>query len=262
MADYKILFLDIDGTIIRPDDRIEDSTMAAISEVKDKGIHVVLATGRPLHEIADIGKLLNVDTFVGYNGALAIHNHNEIFAKPMDPANVEYILKVAREQNHELVLYTSDRNYLTTYETEAMQKFIAQFHLSQNEKFTMDVIDKVLGITVLTNDPSEQTNYQFDEDINLAQVNIGGMNHCFDVIRQSVNKGVAVKVLLEHFKYERASSIAFGDGLNDKEMLAYVGEGFAMGNGHPDLFQHAKRKTTDVTNSGIYNGLKELGLID
>jgi hydroxymethylpyrimidine pyrophosphatase-like HAD family hydrolase len=41
-----------------------------------------------------------------------------------------------------------------------------------------------------------------------------------------------------------------------------VGEGFAMGNGHPDLFQYAKHKTTTVNNSGIYNGLKKLGIIE
>jgi hydroxymethylpyrimidine pyrophosphatase-like HAD family hydrolase len=45
-------------------------------------------------------------------------------------------------------------------------------------------------------------------------------------------------------------------------MLMTVGEGFAMGNAHPDLFAYAKHKTTAVTDSGIFNGLKTLGLLD
>ena len=51
MGHYKILFLDIDGTILRPDDTIEDSTKTAINEMKKQNIEVVLATGRPIHEI-------------------------------------------------------------------------------------------------------------------------------------------------------------------------------------------------------------------
>ena len=59
----------------------------------------------------------------------------------------------------------------------------------------------------------------------------------------------------------KEQSIAFGDGMNDKEMLEVVGERFAMGNAHPELFQYAKYNTTAVTDSGIFNGLKKLGLV-
>ncbi|GAE44687.1 hydrolase [Mesobacillus boroniphilus JCM 21738] len=71
MGHYKILFLDIDGTILRPDDTIEDSTKTAINEMKRQNIEVVLATGRPLHEISDLAEELQITSFIGYNGALA-----------------------------------------------------------------------------------------------------------------------------------------------------------------------------------------------
>ena len=95
----------------------------------------------------------------------------------------------------------------------------------------------------------------------MSQVNVEGMQHCFDVIRDKVNKGVGCRILMEQTRNKRENSIAFGDGMNDKEMLSFAGEGFAMGNAHPDLFKHAKHRTTDVTDSGIYNGLKSLGLL-
>ncbi|GAE44685.1 HAD family hydrolase [Mesobacillus boroniphilus] len=87
------------------------------------------------------------------------------------------------------------------------------------------------------------------------------MQHCYDVIRDHVNKGIGVEFLLKKLGIKREESIAFGDGMNDREMLKSAGEGFAMGNAHPDLFQYAKHKTTAVTNSGIFNGLKSLGLL-
>ena len=106
MTNYNILFLDIDGTILRPDDTIEQSTKQAIAEVKEKGLEVFLATGRPLHEISHIAEELNIDSFIGYNGAFAIHKGEEIFNSPMNPKTVESYLEIAKNNGHELVLYT------------------------------------------------------------------------------------------------------------------------------------------------------------
>ena len=261
MPQYKILFLDIDGTILKPDDTIDESTKIAISEMKHQGIEVVLATGRPIHEISEIGEELHITSFIGYNGALGIYEGKTIFAEPMDACDVQYIAKTARENGHEVVFYTADENYLTNLEADLVKAFLQQFHLRKNALFTEKVIDEILGMTIITSGTLGHELYEFNNDIHLSQVNIEGMEHCFDVIRDSVNKGVGVEFLLKRLGIDRESSIAFGDGMNDKEMLAYVGEGFAMGNAHPDLFQHAKHKTTDVTNSGIYHGLKSLGLL-
>lgn len=261
MHNYKILFLDIDGTILRPDDTIEESTKSAIAEMKEQHIEVVLATGRPIHEISKIADELKITSFIGYNGALGIYEGETIFAESMHASEVQYILDVAKEHGHEVVLYTSEKNYLTDLDSDLVKVFLKQFHLRKNDIFTEQVINDILGMTIITKGRLGHELYVFDEGIHLSQVNIEGMEHCFDVIRDRVNKGVGVEFLLKRLGIERESSIAFGDGMNDKEMLSAVGDGFAMGNAHPDLFQHAKHKTTEVTDSGIYNGLKSLGLL-
>lgn len=260
MSNFKMLFLDIDGTILTPADTIQESTKTAVSKVKELGMETVLATGRPIHEIAEIGDELNVESYIGYNGALAIYRGETIFSEPMDSASVQYILDVAAQRGHELVLYSNSKNYFTTMDSPKVAEFIKVFHLRQNAVFTSDVIKDILGITIITSGESDAEYYQFDEGIHLSQVNIPGMGHCFDVIRKKVNKGVGIKFLLDRLGIPQEEAIAFGDGMNDKEMLSYVGEGFAMGNAHKDLFAHAKHKTTSVTDSGIYNGLKSLGL--
>jgi hydroxymethylpyrimidine pyrophosphatase-like HAD family hydrolase len=73
---------------------------------------------------------------------------------------------------------------------------------------------------------------------------------------------MGIQFVLNHLGIHKENAIAFGDGMNDKEMLMNVGEGFAMGNGHPELFKYAKYKTTSVTDSGVYNGLKLLGILN
>ncbi len=261
MSNYKILFLDIDGTIIRPDDTIEDSTKVAIKEVKKQGIEVFLATGRPLHEISDIAEQLNIHSFIGYNGAYATYREKDVVREPMDSVVIEKYLQIAKKHQHEIVFYTDKNNAFTNMESKYTKEMIEKFHLHKNISFTPDIVKDILGVT-LVNVGENETELYNHQGIHLSQVNVDGMRHCYDVIRDKVNKGFAVKKILELLDIHPESAIAFGDGMNDKEMLQFVGEGFAMGNGHPDLFSYAKHKTTEVTDSGIYNGLKSLGLLN
>ncbi len=262
MKPYKLLFLDIDGTILRPDHTVEDSTREAINKVQDQGIETILATGRPIHEITDLGKDLNIHSFIGYNGALALYKGERIFAEPMPVKTVEYFLEVAAKNKHEFVLYSSTTNFFSSLDSPRVQAFIETFDLQKNDVFTKENIVDILGITIITNSETDDALYSLEDGFHFSQVHVNGMRHCFDVIRDKVNKGVGIEFLLDRLNISKESVIAFGDGMNDKEMLSTVGEGFAMGNAHEDLFQYAKHKTTSVTESGIYNGLKSLGLID
>lgn len=262
MTNYKMVFLDIDGTILRPDDSIEDSTRTAITTLQTKGVEVVLATGRPLHEIRDLGEELGVTSFIAYNGAYAIHEGKEILKKTMDQELVENYLQIAKEQEHELVLFTHEKNYFTSLEDEMVQRFNEAFHLRRNELIHSGMLTEVLSMTIITEKEQANVPYEGFKDIHYAQVNVPGYTTCFDCIRDVVNKGVAVEAFLRYREMDRSQAVAFGDGMNDKEMLMSVGEGFAMGSGHPDLPSYAKHVTSGVYESGIYNGLKKLGLVD
>lgn len=264
MSQYKVIFLDIDGTIIKPDDTIEESTKTAISLVQQKGLDVVLATGRPIHEIREIANELNIHSFIGYNGAYILHNEKDIYKEPINGTVVDSFLQIAHERNHEMVMYTDTQNAWNKLDSPRAQQFIRKFNLKQNKVYSPLIKREVLGISIITEKESDQLLYEKTEGIRLSEVNVNieGVGFSYDVIRESVNKGMATKVFLDCFGINKEQSIAFGDGMNDKEMLSAVGEGFAMGNSNPELFQYAKHKTTDVDHSGVYNGLKSLGLID
>jgi Cof subfamily protein (haloacid dehalogenase superfamily) len=262
MDQYKVLFLDIDGTIITPDDKIEDSTKFAVSKAQQQGIEVFLATGRPIHEILDIAETLKVNSFIGYNGAYGIYKGEDLYQEYMPSDLVKNFLKIAEEYDHEIVLYTNNHNAFTSLDSPIVKKFITKFHLHQNELYNVSDLNNILGITLINVNGNEDRLYVDEGEVHLAQVHVEGMESCFDVIRDHVNKGFGVNCVLKHLGIGKAEAIAFGDGLNDKEMLMNVGVSFAMGNAHPDLFAYAKHKTTAVAHSGILNGLKELGLID
>ncbi|WP_407270926.1 HAD family hydrolase [Radiobacillus sp. PE A8.2] len=262
MTNYKALFLDIDGTVLRPDDVIEDSTKSAVKQVQQAGIEVVLATGRPLHEVKEIAEQLNVKSFIGYNGAYGIYDEKIIVNETMNPSTIERFVEIAKENGHEMVLYTNAKNVFTNINAPNTELFIKKFHLRYNESFTPAIIDKILGVTLINLSEHDPALYNSEDDnFYFSQVNVDGLRNCYDAIQTNVNKGFAVKIMLDLLEIDPNQAIAFGDGMNDKEMLQSVGEGFAMGNASPNLFAYAKHKTTDVTNSGIYNGLKSIGLV-
>lgn len=259
---YKTLFLDIDGTILKPDHTFSPSTKSAISQMQVQGIEVFLATGRPLHELAELAQQLNIHSFIGYNGAYATYNDNTFFNEPMSKKIVDQYIDISKKNGHEIVFYTSDKNYFTSLNAPSVHQFIDTFELQFNELYTDKISEEVLGITIMNLKPHEAKLYELEENIHLAQVNLKGLEHCYDVIRKNVNKGKAVQQALELLHISKEQAIAFGDGMNDKEMFQTVGESFAMGNAHKDLFQYAKHTTTSVSEDGIFNGLKKLGIVE
>lgn len=259
---YKLLFLDIDRTILKPDHTYTNSTKDAIEQLQNQGIEVFLATGRPLHEITELAEELNVQALIGYNGALGIYQTRTIVDEPMHQDTIRQFLAIAEKHGHEMVLYTNKKNYFTSLDSPAVQKFIETFQLQHNDQFVQEVSGEILGATILNvNNEEHSILYQLDENIHLSQVNIAGVENSYDIIRKNVNKGTAIKTICEMLEIPIEQTIAFGDGMNDKEMLQAVEEGFAMGNAHPDLFAYAKHMTPSVEESGFYHGLKQLGLV-
>ena len=258
---YKIAFFDIDGTILRSDHTYDKSTKDAIDQLHNQGIQVVLATGRPLHELDKLGKELNVDAFIGYNGTYAVYKNDVIVHHPFDSELIKKILEVAYNQNDELLLYTNQNNLFSDLKNVITQNFIDTFQLIHNGVYYENMEKSILGATLVSIDPNSASLYEVDPQIRLAPVNVKQVEGSYDIILKNVTKGTAVEKMLQYFNMTKEQAIAFGDGMNDKEMMQIVGESFAMGNAHPDLFQYAKHRTSSVEDSGIYKGLKYLGII-
>ena len=79
--------------------------------------------------------------------------------------------------------------------------------------------------------------------------------------RKGVNKATGMQHMMDAMGISREDTIAFGDGSNDFEMIDYAGQGIVMGNGIPALKEHADYVTTDIHQEGIWNGLKQVGVI-
>lgn len=261
---YKIIFLDIDGTILKYDHTYENETVKAIQHLQQKGMHVFFATGRPSHEINKLCQAFSIDTCITFNGAYAESSNKELFKTTFSTEQIQSLISTAKQNDHELVLYTLGGNYYTNLASTYSQRFIEKLVMKENEQLPLDssdILDEVLGCTILGVENGDVSPYHEHHNVHFSQVNVDGAKHAFDVIRKSVNKGVAVKAVLASLQIDPKQAIAFGDGMNDKEMFQVVGTSFAMGNSHPSLVSYSTNQTTSVNESGVLNGLKQIHLI-
>lgn len=258
---YKVLFLDIDGTILKPDYTYDPSTKEAIEKAKGNGIEVFLATGKPFYEIKSVATELNITSFISFNGAYATMNGKELFKRPFKKELVEHYLRLAKENGHEIGLYTDHRSEYTDLNAPSVQNFTKALHMTENAQLNENKIPPALGVTLMGVNDENLEPYHIDPSVRLSQVSVYGTEDCYDLIRQDVNKGIGVEHVLKELGLDKNEAIAFGDGMNDKEMLETVGHSVAMANANPELFQYAKYKTTSVEDSGIAKGLEKLGAI-
>ncbi|MFD1417025.1 Cof-type HAD-IIB family hydrolase [Oceanobacillus jeddahense] len=259
---YRALFLDIDGTILQPDHTYAPSTQEAIRQVKEAGLEVFLCTGRPFVDIQRLTSDFEITSSITYNGAYALYQDDVIFNAPMKKEDVEKLISVTGQSESELVLYTTENNYFTSLTSPHVESFNKVFQLYQNKPFTMDVADKIIAASAINVGENQVKDFEVTDDFHLTKVNVAHDSESYDVLRASVNKGVAIEQMLHHLNISPSEVIAFGDGLNDREMLKFVGTGIAMGNADPRLVEFADFQTTPVTDSGIFNGLKKLGLVN
>ncbi|MFD1065893.1 HAD family hydrolase [Oceanobacillus locisalsi] len=259
---YRALFLDIDGTILQPDHTYTPSTLEAIRQVKEAGLEVFLCTGRPFVDIQKLTADFEIASSITYNGAYALYQDDVIFNAPMKKEDVEKMVAIAGQSESELVLYTTENNYFTSLSNPHVEDFNEVFQLYQNKLFTPDVADKIVSASAINVTEDQVKDFEITDDYQLTKVNVPHASESYDVLRTSVNKGVAIKQMLSHLNISPSEIIAFGDGMNDKEMLQFAGTGIAMGNADARLMEYADFQTTSVTDSGIFNGLKKLGLVN
>lgn len=255
---YKIAFFDIDGTLLDEDKQIPQDTIDAIREIQEQGVEAVIATGRAPYFFKDIAEKLAINSFVSLNGAYVVYNGIPVYHNPIPRTDVKALVEHAGLHNHSLVFEGHDAFF-------------------SNAEAHPQVFDSVTSLRVAQPgfDPSfwEKADiYQIflhcePQDEHLYTDVIPGLRYirwhpfAMDVLTNDGSKALGIAALLKHLGLTAEEALAFGDGLNDKEMLEIVGLGIAMGNSHPELLPFADYVTTHVSENGIRGGLRHAGLL-
>lgn len=254
----KIVFFDIDGTLLDHEKKLPQSTIKAIQLLKENGTFVAIATGRAPFMFEGLRKELDIDSFVSFNGQYVVFEHEVIYENPLVESDLERFLLETKKNGHPLIFMNESTMKATVkhhpYIEEGMGslKFV---HPEEDEQFFKN--KNIYQSLIFCENKEEELYFSDYPRFNFIRWH----PYSVDVLPSGGSKAEGIKKMIERLGFRLEDVYAFGDGLNDLEMLKAVGTGVAMGNGVPEAKELANLVTTDVSDNGIWNGLKELQLI-
>ncbi len=253
---YNIVFFDVDGTITHHvDGSISDSTRDAISRLKEKGLVVVAATGRPLSMCQELREL-GIDTFITANGAYVKHQEQVIHQVLMKKEIVKAVVEFSVE--HSLSFYTEEFFTNGVKDAKALTALNETLLLSDYPPLHPAIDEQDVYLMCLFADDVAVEKYKS----RFPELTFKRWHpYVLNVLDEDVNKSLAIKKVLQYFNLDPSEAIAFGDGENDIDMLELVGLGIAMGNGSENLKQVADFVTKKSSEDGIEYALKKLGIL-
>ena len=258
MQPIKIIFFDIDGTLIDPaTGKISEKTVETLNRLKAKGIKRCIVTGRPPASLPDFGSL-RFDAMATFNGCYCCTDTEVIYSNPIDPADVKKVLENAAALGRPVSIAVKDRLAANGIDQDLYDYYrVAGLVLTVAEDFEETCQEDIYQIMLGCREEDYPAIIRGVENVKLAI----SWERAADVIPLTGGKGSSIAKILEHFHIDPAEAMAFGDNHNDLEMLQAVGTGVAMGNATEQLKAIADQVCGPVSQDGIYHYCLDHGLI-
>lgn len=274
---YKMICIDLDGTLLGKKKAIGEKTKEAIKLANDKGIMVVITTGRLYNNALQILSQLNIETpVIAENGAIIKDEatNNEIYRKGISTYTCKQLLNLMNRYKITAHFYT-DKKVIANNILGLILAHIYAFR-NQHYKYKIDVdssFNKYMAekkiaenegniLKCVAYSTSEQNLIRFKNEVSkIEALNIfDSGDKSFEINAQGVSKGQAVKILSECVGIDREDIICIGDSYNDISMIEYAGLGVAMGNAIDILKKQADYVTDNNTNDGVGKVINEFVL--
>lgn len=266
---YKLVVIDIDGTLLNDDQQVTVRTKRALTEVLDKGIKVVFASGRSRHGIFKVIDELGIDTYLDYyicfNGANVINRKTQecISKNILKGIDLQEIYNWVNESGG--FLYAFDHNSIVTaYHNEYATLEAAKNNLQVVKKDITSVNMQEDIFKIVIANRSEELD-KLEKDIPNYFFNkysiVRSHNNNLEFLNPFANKAKALNVIANRLELSLNEIIAFGDAGNDIEMIKIAGKGIAMGNAFHEVKEIADYITDTNNNDGVAKALEKFVLI-
>ena len=240
----RLIFCDVDGTLLPSGhNAVSNDTFHALNSANSSNIMVCIASGRSYPELkALFSPLVDRLTFICNDGALVVKNNDVIFSSPLSKSQVACMSKTYKQDYSAIVLYTKDNiYYLSDTENLASYKKITTQDI-------LNVPDDIFKVAFLK--LSERAKIKID---NLG-IKSGVLNKVYEdqlwteYVTFSTNKGLAAKQLQHIYRISQSETAAFGDNVNDIEMLRQAVLTYAPKTAKPEITRMCKFTTNNVNN--------------
>lgn len=269
---YKLLVLDVDGTLLNDEREISKRTLAALLKVQQMGVRIVLASGRPTYGLMPLAKTLELGNYGGfvlsYNGCQIIKAQNGeiLFERRINPEMLPYLEKKARKNSFAIFTYHDDTLITDSPDNEYIKNeaLLNNLKIIREDEFST-AIDFAPCKCMLVSDKEKAL-------IGLEQhweKRLAGTLDAFrsepyflEVVPCGVNKANTLGALLEHLGVTREEVIAVGDGVCDVTMLQLAGMGVAMGHSQDSVKVCADYVTASNEEDGVALAVEKLILAE
>lgn len=237
---YKLIVLDVDGTMLNSNREVTKRTVQTLCRVQQMGIKVALASGRPTYGILPLARQIDLDVYEGYiisyNGAQVMEAKDGqiIFERRIDPQMVPYIEKKARKMGLTMAYY--DGNEVVSDDISnphvADEAQMNGMSLRQDEMISVGMDDWPSEIMLVSDDEQALNSLEQHMQRHLAGVmdTIHSNPYYLEIVGYQVGKSYAMSALVQKMGIQMSEVLAIGDGAADINMIQMAGTGVAMGN--------------------------------
>jgi len=270
-----LLFFDIDGTLAIPGQKPGNQVVQAIQLARLNGHKVFLCTGRPRGDIPDDISKIGFDGGIYSAGGHVIAGTTVLADHPMPKKLVQDVCKILDAEYLPYVLECENRIYQRKGSLDIARQSSESGNSSELNRFlcrlqsdTMDGYqgEAVYKISFIAQGP-EQVNRISQQIGDTAKVvcfeNMISDLMCIagEISNKHVNKGLALKEMCAYYGADLSQSVAFGDSMNDAEMLSAAGIGIAMADAPDDVKALADQICERCSEDGVAKAMLRLGLI-
>ncbi|MBF1623539.1 Cof-type HAD-IIB family hydrolase [Prevotella sp.] len=257
---YKMIVLDLDGTLTNNKKEITPRTKQALMQAQAAGVHVLLASGRPTYGIVPLAEELKLKDNGGYilafNGGKIIDctNNEVLFEQKLDEQLVPILFQEAKKAGMEILTYQGEGIAATNKDDEYVQHeaFINKMPVMQYDDFLNQLVYPI-NKCLIVGDPTPL----HELEIRLAKELEGKMDvyrsadFFLECVPFGIDKARSLDRLISSLGISREEVIACGDGYNDLSMIRFAGLGVAMANAAKDIQSEADFVTLSNEEDGV-----------
>ena len=258
--DYKLLALDLDGTLLNGEESISDSNIDWVRKASRKGVRIIVATGRSYNSAKQYIQIINIpDPVIVFNGAVIRKGEETLRKITLKNELIQELIKFLKDMEYCPIVYTAEGNkYYETFGkyTEDFLSFSKGFEseLKKISRISERNWDNVIRLSIITGEPDvpllhTELKKRFGEKIRTIDTFFPGWNFwIFEILDKVCSKANGIEFLCRKFDIAREKVIAVGDNHNDIDMIAWAGLGVGMRNGMDTVLREADYITENTNN--------------
>lgn len=263
---YKLLLLDIDGTLRDERLGVPESAKKAIKMARLRQCKVALCTGRSMGTISDDVLALNIDGYITGGGSHIRVKDRVLYNSVFDDELIQRTVCLLKEEDAAFAVESQCQVFMNEKAKKILKKMNEQKACSLKNIQKQFIQEKIVykdNIEEFKHDPIHKICLWSSEKVykKVRTILKGSMEIAqagdgyYEIIQKGCDKGDAVRKLQQHLKVSKKETICFGDGQNDMEMFAESGTGIAMQDSHAGLKHIASSVCENAWEHGIYNEL-------